>query len=192
MNQISDENQLSEKDKTKLDVAKIHNEINQFRNQEFWVCSFAIALFGATVKFLPGKPLLSFGVIVVLGGLYLWHYTLAATRARLTTYLQVKHLSIWEIEYREFADKLHRPSQGTAAFITFFLLGVMVPVIAGWDYVHGGFVEKTLGPKDLLLWLYLAPLVLYIVAVVAFGLTNSTDKLSRYEHEWRRIIKKTP
>ena len=58
------------------DLAKLHAEINQFRNQEFLVCSGAIALFGAAVPFLKGDPVMGVGLLLVLSGLYLWHYTL--------------------------------------------------------------------------------------------------------------------
>lgn len=172
----------------KADVAKLHSEINQFRNQEFWVCSFAIALFGATARFLPEKPILSFCVIVALCALYVWHYTLVATRGRLTTYLRVTKLSVWEINYRKFANRLSRPSQGVAALTTFMSLGILIPIVSGSEYIYGHYVAKTLSFKDMELLLYVVPTILYLSFVFLNSLRDSRDKLARYESEWRKVI----
>lgn len=180
---------LQTEDKIKADIAKLHSEINQFRNQEFWVCSFAIALFGATARFLPDKsPVLAFGVIVALGALYLWHYTLVATRGRLTTYLRVTGLSVWEVNYRKFANRLSRPSQGLAAVFTFVSLGFLIPVVSGWKYISDTYTAGTFSITDKTFLAYVVPPIFYLLLVVINSLRDSQDKLARYESEWRGVL----
>lgn len=61
---------VTNQDVLKADLAKLHSEINQFRNQEFWVCSFAIAIFGATARDLKDSPLFGLGILLLLLGLF--------------------------------------------------------------------------------------------------------------------------
>jgi uncharacterized membrane protein YvlD (DUF360 family) len=178
------------KDRTKADIAKLHSEINQFRNQEFVVCSFAIALFGATAKELPGKWLLSLSVLVLLVGLFLWHYTLVSTRSRLASYLRVRRLSQWEDNYTNFASKLKSPSQRKAALVIFITLGLLTFVIAASEYIQNCFDERTISLDDQRFWHYVPPIVAYMAIVSRIGLRSWEEKIALYEQIWRDVLGK--
>lgn len=180
---------LGSDDILKADLTKLHSEINQFRNQEFWVCSFAIAIFGTTAREVKDNPLLGLCVLLVLLCLLYWHHTLTDTRNRLLTYLKITQKSHWELKYRKFADSIRYPSQRLAALFTFLGLGIFVPILA----FHGGLLAMLQGQEYKYIWgwwpFYSLIGGLYIFFLWKYGLQNYKSMEERHIEKWRELLK---
>jgi len=125
---------IIKEDVIKADLAKLHAEVNQLRNNEFLLCSFAIGLFGAIKASSAQGLTTNFGILFVFGALFYWHYTLTDTRSRIITFMQVTERSEWEMLYRKFADKMPYSSQRHAGLVVFFILGILQGVAIFKDY----------------------------------------------------------
>lgn len=182
----------------KADLAKLHNEVNQLRNHEFFVCSFALALVGSTASVLPPAPITGLSILIVLAGLYVWHLTIMDTRSRITTFLRVSRRSYWEKRYRQFADasdqgrreRWNRGGQRMAAVIIFVVLGLAIPLIT---FREG--LEACLPPNQncvpLWHWIFIYGLfeLAYLGFVTNFGISkNYNKKLDQYMARWRTIM----
>ena len=84
------------------DLAKLHSEVNQLRNQEFLIPSAVLVLI-ATIFNIIDYTIFT-PLIMLLGLIYYWFYTLHVIRTRITQYLIVSQQSFWEYRYRKFAD----------------------------------------------------------------------------------------
>ena len=107
----------------KLDVAKIHAEINQLRNQQFLITIAAISFFGVSAAWLlPDKTLLqdskrveaavfsfalTIGLLFTMGLLFFWLTRLSNMIARLSTFLVARGLSNWEVFHARYLQN-HR------------------------------------------------------------------------------------
>jgi hypothetical protein len=126
------------------DATKKHAEINQIRNQEFLICSFALVFYGASFSAIATEPVLVIPLLLAFAALYYWYFTLGAVRTRMSVYLDVKRLSQWEGDYRKFADTTMRhPSQRTAAAVLFVILGVIGTAWGSWK-LHSATVPAEL------------------------------------------------
>jgi len=115
----------------KLDVEKLHNEVNQLRNQELLVNSFAITMVivGASVILNLSDKDTTYIKILFLILLILidsWQDTLLVTRMRIATYLRVLNLSKWERYYRNFVDENKTPSMRITTAYLFIILGFII------------------------------------------------------------------
>lgn len=84
------------------DLAKLHSEVNQLRNQEFLIPSGVLVMIATIFNSIDYKmftPLIAF-----LGLSYYWFCTLHVIRTRITQYLILSKQSFWEYRYRKFAD----------------------------------------------------------------------------------------
>jgi hypothetical protein len=171
------------------DITKIHAEINQFRNQEFLVSSGAIAAFATTAQELPRSPLLGAGVLVLLLGLFFWHYVLTDTRSRLSAYLRVARKSGWERDYRVFADKAKFPGQRQAAVITFLVLGALTIATTFSGPIQTHFAGGEVQAIPWLLILFTITAGPYFFFVVYFGQIKYPPLIDRYERLWREVLK---
>jgi hypothetical protein len=179
----------------KADLAKLHNEVNQLRNHEFLVCSFALALVGSTASVLSQEPTTGLTILLILAGLYAWHLTIMDSRSRITTFLRASRRSNWEILYREFADTpwrvlIRRWGQRNAAVIIFLVLGLAIPLIS---FRQGLDACLSPGISCTPLWnwaiIYGILELAYLGFVVNFGIPkNYNRKLEHYMARWRDII----
>lgn len=180
----------------RADLAKLHSEVNQFRNHEFLICSFALALVGSTVSALSQSPLTGLAILFVLFGLYVWLLTIMDSRSRVTTFLRASRNSYWENRYRKFADtpdlgKFFTWGQRNAATVIFVVLGLVIPLIAFRD----GF-EACLPPRQdcFPLWHWIGIFVvveaLYLGFIIYFGPPrNYSKRLNHYMSRWRTVLR---
>jgi hypothetical protein len=91
-----------ESSKLLADLTKLHAEVNQLRNQEFLVPSGVLVLISTIFSQITYK--IYTPLIILLGLMFYWHYTLTIIRTRITQYLILTDLSDWEKRYRDFAD----------------------------------------------------------------------------------------
>ncbi len=180
---------VSVEDIQKADLEKLHNEVNQLRNHELLVCSFAIGIVGTAAAELKNGPVVGLALLIILLGLFLWYYTLIDTRSRLTSFLKATKRSQWELLYRSFADGFPHSSQRTAGVVTFVALGLFVPAIT---FHEGVTAILNGGSVDFLLPWFVAYLVVglpYLVLVIYFGrLKKYTDRLAIYEKRWLVLL----
>lgn len=180
----------------RADLAKLHSEVNQFRNHEFLICSFALALVGSTVSALSQSPLTGLAILSVLFGLYVWLLTIMDSRSRVTTFLRASRNSYWENRYRKFADtpdlgRFCTWGQRNAATVIFAVLGLVIPFIAFRD----GF-EACLPPKQncypLWHWIVIFGLIeiCYLGFILYFGPPrNYKNRLNKYISRWRSVLR---
>jgi hypothetical protein len=170
-----------------LDVSKLHSEVNQFRNQEFWVCSFAIAILGSSLDEIISSPAIGAGILAILLGLFFWHYTITDTRSRVTSYLKAMDLSLWEIRYREFANRITFSSQRKAALLIFSVLGGIVLIASLQPLIKTG--EGGFWKVESQGWLVATGMiqVCYQMLVWIFGCKNYAHKSGAYEAQWIKI-----
>ena len=179
----------STSDVVNADLTKIHAEINQFRNHEFLVSSGAIAAFATTAQELPKTPLLGVGVLLLLLGLFFWHYVLTDTRSRLSAYLRVTSCSLWEMNYRRFADRTRTPGQRGAAVITFMVLGALTILTSFLGAIQASFEEKS--TVVFIPWLfgcYAIVAIPYFCIVYYFGRMKYQPLVNRYEELWKEVL----
>ena len=117
---------LDDKDVIRADVAKLHNEVNQLRNHEFLINSFAIATVAVSLSVVT-----EYNFIIVFIMLFLlliiryWQYTILDLRTRITTYLSTFKYSYWEHDYRSFSDRRPNPSMSHANIFLFIIIGIL-------------------------------------------------------------------
>lgn len=170
------------------DVQKIHAEINQFRSHEFLVLSGAVAAFAATAQELPKSQLLGAGLLLLLLGLFFWHYVLTDTRSRLTSYLRVTSNSVWEHHYRAFANESGLPGQRQAAVIIFVVLGILTVATTFSKAVEAWFMGREIVVIPRLFAGYFIVSALYLSLVTCFGRINYGPVIKRYEDRWEKAI----
>ena len=175
----------------KADLAKLHNEVNQLRNHEFLVCSFALALIGATAAELrQGPPVTGVAIIMVLLGLFFWYHTLMDARSRITSFLRATRRSQWEILYRAFADDMPFYSQRNAGVFLFAILGMAVPILTFRDGAAAFASGASYSFIHPWLEIYIGVELLYLSLVVYVGiLKSSRNTLGRYYHHWQSIVR---
>ena len=120
--------QLAPEDIAKLDIQKLHLEVNQLRYFELLCCSFAIVLVSAAAPAFDDNPTLGIATVLGVSVLAGWHSTIVNVRSRLSTYLRWRGWSFWESDYREFANKVMGGSQRDSEYKVFLYL-VVVPLV---------------------------------------------------------------
>ena len=76
------------KDIAKLDIQKLHAEVNQLRNFELLCCSFAIALVSASAPAFVKNASVGTAFVFGICGIAKWLSVLMTVRSRITTYLR--------------------------------------------------------------------------------------------------------
>jgi len=170
------------------DATKLHAEINQVRNQEFLICSFALLLYAASFPAIAQEPGLVIALLLAFSALLYWHYALGAIRTRLSVYLEVMKLSKWERDYRAFADTETYPSQRTAALVLFATLGITSTAWAGWK-LYGATVPPN--SSGLLCWTIGFLFIVYVLLIGFLGLRRYRSQRAYYEKEWKRVLQQT-
>jgi len=124
---------LSIRDILELDVQKLHSEVNQLRNNESLVNSFAIAMVVVSLSVVKEpKEEIAIAMLFLLGAIHYWQYTLLDIRTRITTYLISSGLSNWEEKYRHFSSIHPDPSMRFSNTILFIALGSLT-LVASYD-----------------------------------------------------------
>jgi len=129
-------------DVEKADVAKLHNEVNQLRNHELLVNSFAIAMVVVALPALKDNILLSIAMLISLIAIHYWQYTLLDIRTRITTYLVYHKISSWEKDYRTFSNNNPRPSMRGASRLLFIALGFVAALAPLCNYSLDLFINN--------------------------------------------------
>lgn len=168
------------------DATKIHGEINQLRNQEFLICSFALLLYGASFQTVAQEPGLAIPLLMIYGTLFYWHYALCALQTKLSVYLSLTRLSEWESDYRGFGNIITHPGQRTAATVIFVVLGIISTAVPGWKLLGA---QSPTNSSELLV-LMIVFLLVYVSLILFFGLKSYPDKRALYEKTWREILEK--
>lgn len=110
----------------KADVAKLHNEVNQLRNHELLINSFAIAMVAVILSAIDNSIVFRILILLFLIAIHYLQYTLLDIRTRITTYLDVCEFSAWERDYRKISDVHHKPSMRIASIFLFIVLSLIV------------------------------------------------------------------
>ena len=166
------------------DASKLHAEINQLRNQEFLITSFALAFFAGSISEIAQEPGLSIALLVVLAALFLWYYALCALRTRISVYLEVTNLSKWEGDYRTFADIVTFPSQRTVSTIFFGVLGLLGTAIPSVRFLGVASADFPMG----LLVAIVASLLAYLVFVSVLGLRSYAAHRDYFKSQWEKAL----
>lgn len=114
-----------------LDITKLHEEINQLRNQQFLICSFALLAVSTTVPHVSTKSYVSQIVVSVLIVLMIWFYVLIRTSSRLSEYLIYMGYSDWESHYEKYVLEYGYAGQRKTG-ILFFLSLILLECIYGF------------------------------------------------------------
>jgi hypothetical protein len=184
----------------KADLAKLHSEVNQMRNHEFFICSFALALVGSTAAAMNQDRVTGLGVIGILFTLFAWHLVIADSRSRVTTYLRASGHSKWEELYRQFSDEpppvndplsFRRWGQRNAAVFIFVMLGLCVPVLTFREGLSACIPKGDCVPIPGWFELYMTIEAIYLLFVLCFGVARRHgEKLNLYKNHWSQLIEK--
>lgn len=186
------EHTINQEDIIKADLAKLHAEVNQLRNNEFLLCSFAIGLFGAIKASSAHGLITNLGVLLVLSALFYWHYTLTDTRSRIISFMQVTERSEWEMLYRQFADKKPHSSQRHAGFVVFFIIGWLQSLAIFDDYnelINCNNYYQSSFYRITILAVCIAFVGTYIFVLTYIGYAKKYKyRLIRYRELWQSLI----
>jgi uncharacterized membrane protein len=167
----------------RLDVEKLHNEVNQFRNHELLINSFSIALVAAAAQTMQKSIVVTMGVILLLAVMYFWQYMQLDTRARIVTYLRTWNLSYWEQDYRWFANNLSRLGLRKSTTLTFFVLGMISTLTPFSDCLLSDNCGTTVCSHQAIYGLSVLS-ALYGISILYFGLKSPKNKIEKYEKCW--------
>jgi hypothetical protein len=177
----------------KLDITKLHLEVNQLRYFELLCCSFAIALVSATAPAFAKST--SVGVAVVVGVCVLtyWHTVIMNVRSRLTTYMRTKGWSEWENDYRQFAkenSEMSGSQKGSMSLI-FLVLALAPLMVFVLDHSPRYFLDGE-RPSNLsswaVFWCLIVASVFGSAIVIASEFTKDVGVLDRFLVRWNETL----
>jgi hypothetical protein len=123
------------------DTQKLHDEVLQLRNQQFYLGTLALAGSGLTALVAPAASAITQGTIpetalvggavswlVLLALLFLWSLALRRLITIISHYLELRGLSRWEPDFRALyhSKKGVFPSQSHFVAVAFTIYGVLV------------------------------------------------------------------
>ena len=174
------------------DVRKLQAEMQQARNQQFTLGTVAITAFGLSAWLLPRptpgstyaadmSAAASIALLVLFWLMLRWTRTLWILITIISRYLELREVSEWEGDFREFTQPnkhLSYRSQSRAVSLIYLILGVLVPA----QYLFISFAAGT-GSLSMLDWVVVAVSVLYLVIAVryAFGKRPDDAIVKRWE-----------
>lgn len=178
---------LTNEDKIKADISKIHGEINQILNQRYNLIAVTMTLFGLFLGALTQKDKFNFDIplvsnVFVLSFFFLILLIVLAYVTRnltrqfyvLRAYLIKQEYSIWESHYSAFRSSKNKYGYTETQRKLFGILGFLVLLITFIDQ----FLGRSIDPSILQNWIgpgvYILTFIFYIVFI--FVLTNRKSK----------------
>jgi len=178
-------------DQKKADAEKIHAEINQLRNQQFLICSFALGAVAAVIPVVSTIEYVIHVALIILSILFLWFYTLLKTHARLAVYLKINEMSVWESDYDKYSKKYEYSGQRKIAVLFFGVLALVLLAMGAYEFFSKFCSGDRKIDNDSLVWLgsLFAFLVSYYILLHVFGRDDRYDVLQReFEVRWSEIL----
>lgn len=189
----------------KSDATKLHAEINQLLNQQFLITIAAITFFGViSTLTLPEKGGsqaveqkeagefalgLSIAILLLFSILFNWLHTLTQVLLRLSVYLEVRKLSVWEIHYVDYVDKYPgTTTQHKAMSLVFLTLGLFSTGLQSYLILRGRYSMPPVA------WWVTAGFVLFVYCGVIFWVSFGPDSGERVgerrkaHDRWRGIV----
>jgi hypothetical protein len=175
-----------------LDIQKLHLEVNQMRYFELLSCSFGIVLVSAAAPSFSKSASLGLGVVIGVCGIATWHSVIMNVRSRITTYLRYRHWSVWEKDYRKFADE-HPELRGSQRWVVVRLfVGLALSPLTVFFVEHApSYVLDKVRPEKFSSWVEFWGLCCFSIMGAAYVVWlggNSDPVLKELTKQWEYVL----
>lgn len=176
----------------KLDIQKLHLEVNQMRYFELLSCSFGIVLVSAAAPSFSKSASLGLGVVVGVCGIAKWHLVIMNVRSRITTYLRYKKWSVWEKDYRKFADEHSELRGSQRSVVVRLFVGLVLSPLAVFVIDHApSYLWDEVRPEKFSSWIEFWLLCVFSIMGAAYVVRlggNSDPVLKELTTQWENVL----
>lgn len=171
-----------------LDIQKLHLEVNQMRYFELLSCSFGIVLVSAAAPSFSKSASLGLGVVVGVCGIAAWHSVIMNVRSRITTYLRYRNWSVWEKDYRKFANKHSELRGSQRSVVVRLFVGLVLSPLAVFVIDHApSYLWDEVRPEKFSSWIEFWLLCVFSIMGAAYVVRlggNSDPVLKELTKQW--------
>ena len=189
------------------DISKLHSEINQYINQILSVTNqaitvFALAIFGNTIfgmdkvanvyQLRPYILAVPVALLILLMIMFIYCHSIAKQHNVLSTYLEVKKLSLWEDHYQDFAKNNRTLTKQNFYHLYVFRTLVISTIVLNFFLYLFLILGEQSQVQDKVNLLFGAFLVMSVLAVYVLYKIGGVEDMKMYRiqvaKEWCRML----